>query len=126
MKPLAAKRAFFEGRVQGVGFRFSVKEIAHGFDVVGWVGEPSGRQGPTGSAGHPRRSRAVLRSNFSELPPAPYPASLDPNYRTNRIATRIRDPKIKEGRGRIAARLRKGYVAATSHNSRIFKNEGAP
>jgi acylphosphatase len=44
MKPLAAKRAFFEGRVQGVGFRFSVKEIAQGFDVVGWVANlPDGR-----------------------------------------------------------------------------------
>jgi acylphosphatase len=44
MKPLTAKRAFFEGRVQGVGFRFSVKEIAQGFDVAGWVGNlPDGR-----------------------------------------------------------------------------------
>jgi acylphosphatase len=44
MKPLVAKRAFFEGRVQGVGFRFSVKEIAQGFDVAGWVANlPDGR-----------------------------------------------------------------------------------
>lgn len=44
MEPLTAKRAFFEGRVQGVGFRFSVKEIAQGFDVVGWVANlPDGR-----------------------------------------------------------------------------------
>jgi acylphosphatase len=44
MKPGAAKRAFFEGRVQGVGFRFSVKEIAQGFDVAGWVANlPDGR-----------------------------------------------------------------------------------
>jgi acylphosphatase len=44
MKPLTAKRAFFEGRVQGVGFRFSVKEIAQGFDVAGWVANvPDGR-----------------------------------------------------------------------------------
>jgi acylphosphatase len=44
MKPITAKRAFFEGRVQGVGFRFSVKEIAQGFDVAGWVANlPDGR-----------------------------------------------------------------------------------
>ncbi len=28
---------FFEGNVQGVGFRWSVKHVAKGFDVTGWV-----------------------------------------------------------------------------------------
>jgi acylphosphatase len=28
---------FFEGRVQGVGFRWSVRHIAKGFDVKGWI-----------------------------------------------------------------------------------------
>lgn len=28
---------FFEGSVQGVGFRWSVKDVAKGFDVIGWV-----------------------------------------------------------------------------------------
>lgn len=27
----------FEGRVQGVGFRYSVKQIAAGFDITGWI-----------------------------------------------------------------------------------------
>ncbi len=27
----------FEGRVQGVGFRYAVKELSRGFDVCGWV-----------------------------------------------------------------------------------------
>ena len=34
---MISKRATFEGRVQGVGFRYAVKQIAMGFDVVGTV-----------------------------------------------------------------------------------------
>lgn len=34
---MIAKRVIYEGRVQGVGFRYSVKELARGFDVCGWV-----------------------------------------------------------------------------------------
>ena len=34
---MIARQVFYEGRVQGVGFRFTVKQIARGFDVVGWV-----------------------------------------------------------------------------------------
>jgi acylphosphatase len=30
-------QVFFEGNVQGVGFRYSVKQIAKGFDVIGWI-----------------------------------------------------------------------------------------
>jgi acylphosphatase len=30
-------QVFFEGRVQGVGFRWTVRHIATGFDVIGWV-----------------------------------------------------------------------------------------
>lgn len=29
--------AFFTGRVQGVGFRYTVEHIARSFDVTGWV-----------------------------------------------------------------------------------------
>ena len=32
-----AKQFFFTGRVQGVGFRYSTKRLAMGFDVIGWV-----------------------------------------------------------------------------------------
>lgn len=34
---MIAKRALFEGRVQGVGFRYTVKQIAMGFDIIGNV-----------------------------------------------------------------------------------------
>ncbi len=34
---MIARQVFYEGRVQGVGFRFTVKQIARGFDVAGWV-----------------------------------------------------------------------------------------
>lgn len=34
---MIAKRVIFEGRVQGVGFRYAVKDLARGFDVCGWV-----------------------------------------------------------------------------------------
>ena len=37
-------QVFFEGSVQGVGFRWSVKHVAKGFDVTGWVRNlPDGR-----------------------------------------------------------------------------------
>ena len=30
-------QVFYEGNVQGVGFRWSVRDAAKGFDVTGWV-----------------------------------------------------------------------------------------
>jgi acylphosphatase len=32
-----SRQVFYSGRVQGVGFRYSVKQIASGYEVVGWV-----------------------------------------------------------------------------------------
>lgn len=32
-----SQHVIYSGRVQGVGFRYTVKQIAAGFDVTGWV-----------------------------------------------------------------------------------------
>lgn len=41
---VASCQVFYSGRVQGVGFRYSVKRLATGYDVVGWVRNlPDGR-----------------------------------------------------------------------------------
>ncbi len=41
---MAARQVFYKGRVQGVGFRYTVKRIAGGFEVLGWVKNlPDGR-----------------------------------------------------------------------------------
>lgn len=34
---MTAKKIIFSGRVQGVGFRYATKQLALGFDVIGWV-----------------------------------------------------------------------------------------
>ena len=39
-----ARKVHYEGRVQGVGFRFTVRQIASGFDITGSVRNlPDGR-----------------------------------------------------------------------------------
>lgn len=39
-----AQKVLYEGRVQGVGFRFTVRQIANGFDVNGTISNlPDGR-----------------------------------------------------------------------------------
>jgi acylphosphatase len=34
---MIARQVFYEGRVQGVGFRFTVKQVARGYDIAGSV-----------------------------------------------------------------------------------------
>ncbi len=41
---MIARQVFYEGRVQGVGFRYTVKQIAKGYEIVGTIKNlPDGR-----------------------------------------------------------------------------------
>jgi acylphosphatase len=41
---VTTRQVYYEGHVQGVGFRYTTKTIAMGFDVTGWVRNlPDGR-----------------------------------------------------------------------------------
>jgi acylphosphatase len=41
---MTAKQVFYSGRVQGVGFRYTVKQIASGYEITGFVRNlPDGR-----------------------------------------------------------------------------------
>ncbi len=41
---MIATQVYYEGRVQGVGFRYTVKQSAREYDVIGWVRNlPDGR-----------------------------------------------------------------------------------
>ncbi|MBX6325905.1 MAG: acylphosphatase [Chthoniobacterales bacterium] len=44
MASKASLQVFYEGNVQGVGFRWTTRQIAKGFEVTGWVRNlPDGR-----------------------------------------------------------------------------------
>jgi acylphosphatase len=67
---MIAKRVIFEGRVQGVGFRYTVKDLSRGFDVCGWV-----KNLPDGSVelqvmGEPDEVAAFIREIAEESPVA--------------------------------------------------------
>ncbi len=41
---MTARNVFYEGRVQGVGFRYGTLRVATGFEIAGWVRNlPDGR-----------------------------------------------------------------------------------
>jgi len=59
---MTARHVFYEGRVQGVGFRYITRRIASGFDVTGWVRNlPDGRVELL-AAGEPSELEDFLRA----------------------------------------------------------------
>jgi acylphosphatase len=65
---MAATQVFYEGHVQGVGFRYTVKQIAKGFDVVGWIRNlPDGRVELQASGDPPELSAFLEAITESEL-----------------------------------------------------------
>jgi len=65
---MKARHLFYSGHVQGVGFRYSLRQIAAGYEVAGFVRNlPDGRveswiQGPTEEIGS--MEQEILRSHL--------------------------------------------------------------
>ena len=55
-------QVFFEGNVQGVGIRWSVKRIAKGFDVTGWVRNRHDGRVELQAAGEENEVRAFIEA----------------------------------------------------------------
>lgn len=65
---MIAKRVIYEGRVQGVGFRYTTKEIATGYDVCGTVKNLSDGTVELEVMGEPEEVEEYL-ANISEESP---------------------------------------------------------
>jgi acylphosphatase len=57
---MTARQVFYEGKVQGVGFRYTVKRIANGYDVVGTVRNLEDGRVELYAAGEPEEVDAFL------------------------------------------------------------------
>jgi acylphosphatase len=65
---MTSKQVYYSGHVQGVGFRWSVKQIAKGFDVIGWVRNLADGRVELQAAGEADELSAFLKAiNESEL-----------------------------------------------------------
>lgn len=67
---MIAKRVTFEGRVQGVGFRYTVKDLARGFDVTGWIKNLPDGNVELHAMGQPDEVDAFIREITVESPVA--------------------------------------------------------
>jgi len=59
---MIARQVFYEGHVQGVGFRYTVRQIAKGFDVVGSVKNLSDGRVELQASGEADELRAFLQA----------------------------------------------------------------
>lgn len=59
---MIGRQVFYEGRVQGVGFRYTVRSVAKGFDVTGWVKNLPDSRVELQAGGEPDEVRAFLEA----------------------------------------------------------------
>jgi acylphosphatase len=75
-------QVFYEGYVQGVGFRWSVCHIAKGFDITGWIRNlPDGRV-EMQINGEESEVRAFLDGIMQSELGAQFASKLKPNWKT--------------------------------------------
>ena len=67
---MVARRVIFEGRVQGVGFRYTVKDLARSFDVCGTVKNLPDGTVELKAMGEPAELDAFLHEITEESPVA--------------------------------------------------------
>jgi len=83
--PRERRRVVFSGRVQGVGFRFTCRSLARGFDVAGFVRNLADGRVELVAEGEPSELDAFLQAIHREMdgyirgvatdwePPGPHP-----------------------------------------------------
>jgi acylphosphatase len=59
---MIGRQVFYEGRVQGVGFRFTVKQWSRGYEVVGWVRNLEDGRVELHCSGEPEEVEAFLEA----------------------------------------------------------------
>ena len=67
---MVAKRVIFEGRVQGVGFRYTVKDLARGLDICGAVSNLADGSVELKAMGEPGEVDDFIREIIEESPVA--------------------------------------------------------
>ena len=85
---MPSTQVFYEGNVQGVGFRYSVRQVAKGFDVTGWVRNLADGRVELQAGGDEEELSAFLEAiNRSELRA----------HIRNQTATPLTDPPAMRG-----------------------------